>query len=525
MAQTQPNGFTDIIGAQIALRQQLQAGSINPATGKPINEADIHNELQRLRAANLAQAERNLQAQGLDGGIIAGEMQRLSALNIDDLAKATAPTPQQAGAPVNPPTPSNVPQNGELPYGPPSRAPNVSVAPPDPGFGSQLGPITDQIAGKDPRTAAGFRGGIDLAREFFSAGSLGRVNDQLTPDQAELLTRTRANAFGRTPEIQRSIDNAGALSELAGRRDPLTDRAVSAVGGSVGARDALSARLLQQAESGLGGFSTPELQGLRESGSQAINRNFQTGLESLGIRQASGGVTGGAQTRAALPLARQFQDARGALERNIMLDDVALRDSRRRALEGFSEGVNAREFGEDTSALGLGTGLSASENRSRLEAGGLQGDLALRTGGFELDKLSNAQAYQGTVSQDLLGRSLYNLGNLGTEKQAQLGAILGLGSFGASQDTFNDIMALGREQIEAAKKLKKGTSVSFSALPSASSVGVSPGFLPDPSIFRNGAGFMPGVTYAGLVKNSLSGHGSVAYGNPETHQILQGLPR
>lgn len=282
-------------------------------------------------------------------------------------------------------------------------------------FGFQLRPYLQAIAGPDnPRTFAGFAGGTELAAEFFPFGSLGRVNDTLSPIQEEIQNRNREFAFGRTPLAQNALDRLQANADTFNQRDP----EVSGI--------------LAQRKAGLGGFTAQEQQALREQLNRENTRGIQGALSAAKSLAGRSGVQGGAREKAVLPALGAFARARADTERDVFLANIDEKNRRMNEFENFVRG----NLNEEASRS-LAANQAFFDRNTALE-------------NFEQSKITNFSNLLQGQRDDLFNRQRFNIGQLGAEKAGQLNLLLGLGSFGSAQDNALRATDLAERGIGAA---------------------------------------------------------------------------
>jgi hypothetical protein len=239
-----------------------------------------------------------------------------------------------------------------------------------------LGPL----AGGSKPIRSGFQSGIGLAESFFPPGILGGVVD--APD----------------PTALAALNLQGILANQAFQRDPniqaLIDRRMSIIGG----------------------LTPEETTVFREQAGEQLNQGLQTALRSL--RARTPGIGGLAPFIGADPTIRSFAEAQRGIERDLIAQNLGLKEQR---LRGASDLVRD---------------IDALEAQKRLGA---------------------TQQFFGSamgLSQDWLNRQIFNIGQREKERAGQLGLIFGSGGFGAAKEAADRSYELGQKAIEAAKEAK-----------------------------------------------------------------------
>lgn len=323
-------------------------------------------------------------------------------------------------------------------------------------FNPGLTSAIEQLAGGDANLKNSFLAGlgisglgsptVDASQGFFPFGSLGRVTDTLQPDQAELLNRFKGESFiggQRSGETQAGLDFLFNLRDTAGQTDPVLQE------------------ILDLRRGGLEGLTGQELQGFREQGAEEINRQLQTGLRGLSIGAAGRGVRGGAAGIGSRDLVRQSVDARGDLERDLFLANVAERNRRLNEFQGLASQIDNNRFGRQFEA-----GTAAQQALFGTE----QAETSDR-----LNRLNQFANLQEGIRNSLLQRQIFNINQLGREKAGQLGVLFGAGGFGAQQGAQQQAFDLAGEQLDILKSQPAPvTNITFPNL-GGGDQGLSPG--------------------------------------------------
>lgn len=371
------------------------------------------------------------------------------------------------------------------------------------------GPLTE-LAGGDQDLLQALLAGLTSAEMFFSPGSLGRVNEIIAPQEIKFhnqLEQQAASAGGRTqaaqqaldllrgqttqgmtPEMQKLLQQRQQEVDFARKGDPNLQRALAQRQAEVDfARktDPNLAAALERRRGGLEGLNAQENQALREQGTSALNRGFQSALRGVAQGRAGSGVSGPAAGLAFAPVTGQFLDAQRGLERDVLLANVDEKNRRLREFEGLAGDMQGRRFSQTQQALGGFEGLAGDIQARRFgqtqqALGGLEG-LRQQSESDVFNRQQQArQAFEGALFQReqaelgdrrnafdrfvnfqrdldlrLLDRQRINLNLLEKEKAGQAGTIFGFGGFRAAQEGRQTAEDIARQQIEASKDIAR----------------------------------------------------------------------
>ena len=204
------------------------------------------------------------------------------------------------------------------------------------------------------------------------------------------------------------MDQQNLINQLQSQTDPTSSM-------FAGRRTAEQSDILAKLSQGLQGLSAAENQGLRDAMNEEINRSFATAQRGRAIEQSRSGVRGAAAMAGEAVATDQFQKQRNATERDLMLKNIEIQDSRRGAYQQALSGQENQEFNRlSTVQNTLGNNLVARNaqvtdiNKTNLEQANKKnaGDVATILGIAGLNstnRLTNRQL-------DILGRQSRNSG-------------------------------------------------------------------------------------------------------------------
>ena len=173
--------------------------------------------------------------------------------------------------------------------------------------------------------------GPKMSNQLAKGAAVGQeLVDRFLPDISALGTLDAS----RAPETQNLINQQSAFATQAAQRSPEMAAAIT------------------RAEQGLGGLNAAENDALRAQAFQSLDRQFQAGNRALARAQGRSGVQGAAATGQFRDLARERLGATQGLERDILLQNIAIQDQRRNALANLISGTEAAEFGRGQQSLG-----------------------------------------------------------------------------------------------------------------------------------------------------------------------------
>ena len=251
------------------------------------------------------------------------------------------------------------------------------------GPSSSLRGFFGDLAGSNNVLLNGLLGGYGLGQTYFGPGSLGRLDTQITGDEATALYKARQlmQQNPRMNEQQAAIEGlqgvVGDLSNLTtlqGRSSAMSSglerlrQVANQVDMSASMRNALSQQgqlaetagnrpaeiqnLINQRQAGLGGLTAPENQALLEQGQLGLNSALQTAMRQNATSNAAAGRRGGVANIANQPAMQNFANASAQLQRDITLANVAERNQRLNELQGLITGQNQQQFNQALAAQG-----------------------------------------------------------------------------------------------------------------------------------------------------------------------------
>lgn len=351
-------------------------------------------------------------------------------------------------------------------------------------FNQNLLTSLTNLAGGNEVLRRGFESGLDISGlggpnvspedGFFGFNSLGRLGDTLNIDQADLLTRARERDPGRASEEQRGLDILAGLGDRVGPTLPTQlgfDRLVPRTEGPVNLEGSLQTAI-DTASGRLGGLSSPEMTALREQGADQINRQLQTNLMGLNISNAGRGLQGAAGMAPALDFSRGALDARRGLERDLLLANVAERRSALQDLGNLGQIAGQQRLQaqgmQDANILNLlrsGQAQEQAEFGRQQQFGSTLSDAATRQRGLEEEiragRLGTFANTFNQVNQDLLGRQVFNLGQLEKEKAGQLGLLFGIPGLASQEQARKDALDLANRQLDISESFEVTAPPSF----------------------------------------------------------------
>ena len=302
----------------------------------------------------------------------------------------TAPTPQQPAAQ----TPAA--QNPQTP---------LTTGTPQPDGTSAGGIATTGVTNVDDRSVldrvkeiigVGEQFGRGLANEFYSDGSLGRINETLTPEEIAAQARAKqlADTVGlQTDQIKNIVNQQQGILTNA---QNLSDIELEALG---------------VARNALPGLDAPEMEALRSQARANINGSMQAGVRDLAKTQARNQVFGAAATAQRGLLQRQGIVENRNLERDLLVKNIDIKQAAQNAFTNLVTNTEGNRASRTNAASGqlANTVLNdeSQRNTSSINATNVAGNLA------------------ATLGQRLSQLQQYNLGQKAAEKAGQVGSILG----------------------------------------------------------------------------------------------------
>lgn len=240
------------------------------------------------------------------------------------------------------------------------------------------------LAGGNNVLLNGLLGGYGMGQTYFGPGSLGRLDTQITRDEATALYQAR-QLMQQNPRMDEQQAAIGGLRGVVGGLSKLktlngsSSAAMSSglerlrqvanqVDMSASMRNALSQQgqlaetagdrpreiqnLINQRQAGLGGLTAPENQALLEQGQLGLNSALQTAMRQNATSNAAAGRRGGVANIANQPAMQNFANASAQLQRDITLANVAERNQRLNELQGLITGQNQQQFNQALAAQG-----------------------------------------------------------------------------------------------------------------------------------------------------------------------------
>ena len=202
--------------------------------------------------------------------------------------------------------------------------------------------------------------GKDFANEYLPEGTFGTIDAATTPEMKAYLDRI--NQF-----VQTAYDMTGD-----------------------------ERKSLDYLESGLGGYTSPEVQAMRESAKREMKREYQTMLEQARVNQIQSGVRGAAAGAQFQDLATSRIQAGKDLEQDLLIKNADAVQQRKQAFADAVRKTEDARFGRKTASEGMyGAALSGEEaartGREMFNVGQGQNEALARSG----LALSGAGLYSG----------------------------------------------------------------------------------------------------------------------------------
>lgn len=133
--------------------------------------------------------------------------------------------------------------------------------------------------------------------------------------------------------------------------------------GYAGRRSADMQSIMSRMQNGLGGYTSPEYQAMREQMARNTNQNFMTGRAQLARGQANNRLGSTQRTAQLMELSRNFGKDRAQQEQDLMVKSADESARRQAEYQNLLRGVEADEFGRVNTARGAyGTTLSGDQN-------------------------------------------------------------------------------------------------------------------------------------------------------------------
>lgn len=276
------------------------------------------------------------------------------------------------------------------------------------GYGRVQGPGLDQLQSASLQDRVNYagkgknKGGGDFGLGKDLAGAKGYIDDyNLNPSLGSL-------DASRAPETTALINNANSLYNQYSQRDPN------------------QAAYLSTLEGQQNGFTDTESTAFREEAESGLESQLATALRGLGISNAGRGVMGGAAQAGAIDLYGQRAGAQRGVERDLIAQNLALKESRQQRLGDFLTNLVNDEASRSRGALadltGVTTGAQASETAANVF------------------NLGQKEKELGVYTSNLLGLAGAR-GNRRATRQAQRLAKAQAAAEGQRLGAFNDQMA------------------------------------------------------------------------------------
>lgn len=287
-------------------------------------------------------------------------------------------------------------------------------------------PITSALgllAGKDKTVLNALLAGQQLGNQFFSEGSMGRLDVPMTEDEGRSLFSAREIMLQnpRTDQEQRAIDNLERISNESG------------------IMNADVANALNLYKQQLGGYTDQERNLYTEEGSRGLDRSLATGMRQMQLANAGANRSGPASMLGMKSLAAQRMSSQEDLLRKLRLDEIALKAQRLNDYSAYAANSDA-----EMAKRKLATGTAFSE-QARAQR---NSDVMNRVNANVL--FNNTL---GQIQNRMIGSQVFNMNNKSAELAGRLGSIFSAGGFGANLEGQQQAYELGLKQIEAMKNM------------------------------------------------------------------------
>lgn len=220
--------------------------------------------------------------------------------------------------------------------------------------------------GRKQETLNNIKAGEEFSNKYFKPGSMGRVGDNLGTDATQAVENFRSGLNGGVDLTKLpKIDDAGqTFSQVGLNRAP--DRSITVGNSQTGATENLNnllstqqqsssqgveakrsdevKRLLALRESQLAGYSSQEMNTLREDAQREIERNTQGALSQLRSQLGASGVRGGSSLGRQVGLLQGENNQKSDLERKLLIDQMNRRENAIGSLENTTAAARADEL-------------------------------------------------------------------------------------------------------------------------------------------------------------------------------------
>lgn len=318
------------------------------------------------------------------------DVKRLEALKKQVAGQTPETTPETSTPTTTPPIPTEPPPPGVAPGGSPL---TDTIDPNTPGLSTDDAGI---IARMKALLGIGEEFGRGIANEFYSDGSLGRVKEELTPDEVaslEAVKRFAAEAGVQSQDIDALINSQRGILDSAQQYSTLEDEALGK------AREALL------------GMSAPEMQGLRSQARDNIEGQAQQLARQMAKSQARNQVFGASALAQNRLLGQDKIRATRDLERDLLVKDIDIKAAARNQFTNLVSQTEGQRASRTNAASGqLSNTLLTDENQRKSAQNAAN---------------ANYSATSASLGDRLRQLQEYNLGQAAAEKAGQVGSIFG----------------------------------------------------------------------------------------------------
>lgn len=250
---------------------------------------------------------------------------------------------------------------------------------------------------------------LTAADELANKLGINPDNDQLDLSREEAWADPESGAFvgRRSDEMKNYIDAAQKQVENAGKRSAEVQSTLDLMKG------------------GLAGLNAQENQALREAASQEITRQYQGSVRKLAEAQTKGRVFGASRTAQMANLDASQRQQRSDAERDLMIKNIDIQDSRRKDYLAANRNVEGDEFDRTNKSLkdyGSAIGdAEKSEYDKMVEAQGMlqkgrDANIALKNQS-KAGRLGNLLGITGYDEAVKSGKRQYNIAKGGLANQ------------------------------------------------------------------------------------------------------------
>jgi hypothetical protein len=214
-------------------------------------------------------------------------------------------------------------------------------------------------------------------------------------------------------------------------------------------------------QSGLSGYSSPELQAQREAMQREGNNAYKTSLDQAARTNARSGLRGGAAAAMQAKMAGGYQQSRDQQEQDIFLKNADEMQKRLGAYGQYTSGLEKDEYGRAVDTRkDYATSLDKVQGDEYTRAQETQNNLTTAT-----DKAQSTE----------LDKQKYNLGNQALEKAGYVSTITGLSGVEEQRKANADSNAIQKQYMDLAARMYGNQGGGSSTPQTTSSAAQKPG--------------------------------------------------